>query len=102
MYSIGMFVISKLPRIVVSRNCFTIVEELQYIHVRIDQFQKFFQYRPLLMKLIFLVRELPYKWCGREVLIIHYDDITACKIIFPLLKTTQLKITNAHKPEMTN
>jgi len=25
-----------------------------------------------------LVRELPYNQCGREVFIIHYDDVTAC------------------------
>ena len=34
--------------------------------------------RPPLIKFMFLVRELPYNWCGREVFIIHYDDITAC------------------------
>ena len=30
--------------------------------------------------------------------IIHYYDVTACKITFPLVKTTQLLTTNAHTP----
>ena len=32
--------------------------------------------RPLLIKLMFLVRELSYNQCGREVFIIHYGDVT--------------------------